>query len=361
MDFEVRRSDLRQSRVVDESPPDLAPGQALLRVDAFALTANHVTYGVAGDALKYWDFFPSHDHEWGRIPVWGFADVMSTTHDGVAEGTRVYGYLPMSTHLVVTPGRVELLSFTDTAPRRASLPGAYNQYQRLDADPTHDPAHDDFRMLLWPLFYTSFVIDDFLEDNAFFGAATVIVSSASSKTAIGTAFQLRQRKTVDVVGLTSERNVGFVEGLGVYDRVVLYGDVDRLDQKPSAYVDVAGDASVRSAVHHTFGDRLAYSMMVGVTHWDEPAAAPVDLPGPAPSFFFAPTQISKRSKDWGREGLGDRVASAWARFVEFCDGWVRIRHGRGPEAVEQAYLEVLEGRSDPTVGHILSLWSRREG
>ena len=361
MDFEVRRSDLHQSRVVEEAPPDLAPGQALLRVDAFALTANNVTYGVAGDALKYWDFFPSHDREWGRIPVWGFADVVSTTHDGVADGTRVYGYLPMSTHLVVTPGRVEPLSFTDVAPRRASLPGAYNQYQRLDADPTHDPAHDDYRMLLWPLFFTSFVIDDFLEDNAFFGATTVIVSSASSKTAIGTAFQLEQRKTVDVVGLTSERNVGFVEGLGVYDRVVLYDDVDGLDQTQSVYVDIAGDASVRSAVHRAFGDRLAYSMMVGATHWDEPAAAPVDLPGPAPSFFFAPTQISKRSKDWGRAGLGDRVASAWGRFVEFCDGWVQIRHGHGPEAVEQTYLEVLEGRGDPTVGHILSMWPERAG
>jgi NADPH:quinone reductase-like Zn-dependent oxidoreductase len=359
MDFEVRRSDLHQSRIVDQAPPDLAPGEALLRVDAFALTANNVTYGVAGDALRYWDFFPPEDDEWGRIPVWGFADVVATTHDGVAEGTRVYGYYPMSTHLVVTPGRVEPLSFTDVAPRRASLPGAYNQYQRLDADPTHDPAHDDYRMLLWPLFFTSFVIDDFLEDNAFFGAATVIVSSASSKTAIGTAFQLEQHKTVDVIGLTSERNVDFVESLGVYNRVVLYGDVDGLDQAQAVYVDVAGDASVRSAVHRAFGDRLAYSMMVGVTHWDEPAAAPDDLPGPAPSFFFAPTQISKRSKDWGRAGLRDRVASAWGRFAGFCDGWVRIQHGHGPEAVEQVYLEVLEGRSDPTVGHILSMWPER--
>ena len=58
MDFEVKRADIHESRVVDEDPPELAPGQALLRVDRFALTTNNVTYAVMGDALKYWHFFP---------------------------------------------------------------------------------------------------------------------------------------------------------------------------------------------------------------------------------------------------------------------------------------------------------------
>jgi Protein of unknown function (DUF2855) len=361
MDFEVRRSDLHETRIVDEAPPELAPGQALLRVDAFALTANNVTYGVTGEALRYWDFFPAHDGEWGRIPVWGFADVVATTHDGVAEGTRVYGYLPISTNLVVVPDRVEALTFIDVASHRASLPSAYNQYQRVDADPSYDAAHDDLRMLLYPLFFTSFLIDDFLEDNGFFGAEMVVVSSASSKTAIGTAFQLERRNAVEVVGVTSARNTEFVEGLGVYDRVVLYDEVDGLGETRSVYVDIAGDAAVRTAVHRAFGDRLTHSMLVGATHWDEPSTAPADLPGPAPSFFFAPTQITKRSKEWGRAVLGDRVADAWGRFVEFCDGRVEIRHGHGPEAVEQAYLEVLEGRSDPAVGHILSMWQTEPG
>jgi hypothetical protein len=359
MDFEVRRADLHDCRVIDEAPPDLTPGQALLRVDAFALTTNNVTYAVTGDALKYWDFFPAHDSQWGRIPVWGFADVVATTHDAVGQGARVYGYLPMSTHLVVTPGRVDPRGFIDVAPHRDSLPGAYNQYQRVDADPSHDPAFEDHRMLLWPLFFTSFLIDDFLDDNGFFGAEAVVVSSASSKTAIGTAFQLEQREAIEVIGLTSLRNVDFVEGLGVYDRIVRYDEVDKLGETPTAYVDIAGDSSVRAGVHRAYGDRLTHSMMVGATHWDEPTTAPADLPGPAPSFFFAPTQISKRSKEWGRTGLADRVAEAWRRYVEFSDGWVRIDHGYGPEAVERAYRELLEGRADPAVGHVLSMWPQR--
>jgi hypothetical protein len=356
MDFEVERANIREWRVIDEEPPDLAPGQALLRIDAFALTTNNVTYAVTGEAFKYWEFFPARGRDWGRIPVWGFADVIATTHDDVAAGARIYGYLPMSTHLVVMPGRVDSLGFIDVSPHRAALPGAYNQYQRVDADPAHDPDHDDHRMLLWPLFFTSFLIDDFLDDNDFFGAEAVIVSSASSKTAIGTAFQLEQRKRGETIGLTSPGNVDFVEGLGVYDRVVRYDEIDKLGEAKAAYVDVAGDTSVRAAVHNAFGDRLTHSMMVGATHWDEPSAAPADLAGPEPSFFFAPHQIGKRSKEWGRAGLGDRVDEAWQRYVEFSDGWVQIHHGYGPEAVEQAYLELLEGRSDPRIGHILSMW-----
>jgi hypothetical protein len=357
MDFEVKRAEVHESRVVDEDAPEPGPGQALLRVDAFALSANNVTYALLGDALRYWDFFPAHDGDvWGRIPVWGFADVIASTHDDVADGTRVYGYLPVSTHLLVTPGRVNPRSFVDVSPHRAALPSAYNGYSRADADPAHDPAREDHRMLLWPLFFTSFLIDDFLDDNAFFGAEAVVVSSASSKTAIGTAFLLEPRMTIETVGLTSPRHVGFVEGLGVYDRVVPYDEVDALGESQAAYVDIAGDAAVRAAVHDAYGDRLAHSMMVGATHWDEPDAAPADVPAPSPSFFFAPNQITKRTKEWGRAGLDDRVAEAWRRYVEFSDSWIHMRHGFGPDAVQSAYQELVTGRTDPAVGHILSMW-----
>ena len=357
MDFEVDRADIHECRVVEGNPPDLAPGQALLRVDRFALTSNNITYAVMGDALKYWDFFPTSEPDaWGRIPVWGYAEVIASTNDDVAAGTRLYGYLPTSTHLMVTPGRVDPRGFVDTAPHRASLPGAYNGYRRVDTDASEDPAYEDHRMVLWPLFFTSFLIDDFLDDNDFFGAQVVVVSSASSKTAIGTAFLLHQRTPIEVIGLTSARNVAFVEGLGVYDRVVPYDDVDGLGAERAPFVDIAGNADVRAAVHHAYGDRLVHSMLVGATHWDLPRAPAVELPGPTPSFFYAPDQIIKRTREWGRAGLDDRAIEAWRRFVEFSDGWVLIQHGSGPDAVESAYLELVDGRSDPAVGHVLSLW-----
>ena len=72
--------------------------------------------------------------------------------------------------------------------------------------------------LLRPLFVTSWLIDDFLDDNAFFGTTAkpgvpgvMLLSSASSKTAYGTAFALAQRQGIEVVGLTSPGNLAFCE------------------------------------------------------------------------------------------------------------------------------------------------------
>ena len=105
-DFLVKRDDLRECRIAESPAPELEPGQALLRVDTFGLTANNVTYAVFGEAMSYWDFFPAEDG-WGRVPMWGFAEVERSEAEGVELGTRLFGYLPPSSHLVVTPADVE--------------------------------------------------------------------------------------------------------------------------------------------------------------------------------------------------------------------------------------------------------------
>jgi hypothetical protein len=353
MDFVVKRDDLHECRVVETAPPELEPGQSLLEVGAFGLTSNNITYAVFGEAMSYWDFFPAEEG-WGRIPVWGFADVTATTHDDLEEGTRVFGYLPPSTHLVVTPDRVDARSFVDATPHRSSLPSAYNSYMRVDAAPAYEEKYEDQQMLLWPLFFTSFLIDDFLDDSDFFGASTVVLSSASSKTASAAAFLLARRDGIEVIGLTSPGNTGFVEKLGVYDRVVPYGDVGSLPEATAIYVDIAGNPTVSGAVHAHYGDRLAHSAVVGDSHWDQTEGEGGELPGPDPVFFFAPDRVSKRTEDWGRDGLESRVADAWRPYVEWTTGWLEVVHGGGPEALERAYLDLLDGRIDPAVAHVLS-------
>ena len=105
MDFLIARDDLHRTRFADAPMPELESGQALLAVDAFGLTSNNITYAMFGDAMSYWGFFPAEDG-WGRMPVWGFAEVTASRHDAVEPGTRVYGYLPPSTELLIAPGRV---------------------------------------------------------------------------------------------------------------------------------------------------------------------------------------------------------------------------------------------------------------
>jgi Protein of unknown function (DUF2855) len=357
-DFLVKRDDLRQCRVAESPAPELEPGQALLRVDSFGLTANNVTYGVMGEAMSYWSFFPAADN-WGRIPMWGFAEVERSEADGVEVGTRIYGYLPPSSYLVVTPANADPSGFVDASPHRAELPSAYHRYLATDEDSFYRPDTEAIQMLLRPLFFTSFLIDDQLADEGLTGRGPIVLASASSKTGIAAAFMLAQRDGVELIGLTSPRNAEFVAGLGIYDSTVTYDDIESLERGPASFVDFAGDGAVRQAVHSHYGDELVHSMAVGVTHWEDVGAAALSggerLPGPQPAFFFAPTRVSKRAADWGRAGLEQRVADAWHPFCEWTGSWLETIPAEGFEGLRSAYLEVLEGRVAPSTAHVISL------
>jgi hypothetical protein len=354
-DFLVRRDDLRETRIAEADPPAPEPDQALLRVDTFGLTANNVTYAVFGEAMSYWDFFPAPDG-WGRVPMWGFAEVEASEAEGVEAGTRLFGYLPPSSHLVVVPVAGEGGGFVDGSPHRKSLPSAYHRYLATGSDPFYRADTEDVQMLLRPLFFTSFLIDDQLADEGLLDRGPIVISSASSKTALAAAFLLSRRDGVELVALTSPRSAGFVEDRGIYDRVVAYDAVSSLGPGPAAFVDIAGDTDVRRAVHAHYGDDLLSSIAVGVTHWEEFGSGPGDaLPGPTPSFFFAPDRVTKRSADWGREGLEQKVADAWHPFCEWTGGWLEVIRGTGFEAVQSAFHDVLEGRVDAKHAHVLSL------
>ncbi|MEM7270197.1 MAG: DUF2855 family protein [Pseudomonadota bacterium] len=353
-DLIVNKTDLSEAKLVETSLPDPGPGQALLKVDEFALTANNITYGVTGKSFGYWDFFPAEEG-YGRIPVWGFADVVASRADGVAEGERVYGYLPMSTHLMVEPGKVAGHGFMDVVAHRAPRAPIYNQYARTATDPGYRADMEALISLFRPLFTTSFLLDDYLAENGFFGAEAVILSSASSKTSLGLAQVLSQRGGVEVIGLTGSGNVGFVEGLGFYDRVAAYDSIADLPVAAAAFVDMAGSAPVREAIHTHYGVSLKVSTMVGATHWSDRGMGDA-LPGPKPEIFFAPGYAQERVKAWGMDGFQTRVGAAWVSFIGGAAGWLDVRADRGPEAVKTAYLAMLANEVSPREGLILSMW-----
>ena len=89
--FQVRKSAISQGEFREQPDQPLAAGQVRVNVDRFALTSNNITYAAFGDAMLYWDFYPSGEDGWGCIPVWGFGDVVQSLHPGVAVGARLYG------------------------------------------------------------------------------------------------------------------------------------------------------------------------------------------------------------------------------------------------------------------------------
>lgn len=355
-DLLTSRKNLHETKFVETELPALKPGQALFKIDTFAFTANNVTYGAFGDAMMYWNFFPAPEG-FGRVPVWGFADVVESKAEGVEAGERFWGYFPISTHLIVEPARMTAHGFSDGAAHRQKMAPVYNSYIRVAADPNYKKERESERALLRPLFSTSFLIDDFLAEADFFGAREVILSSASSKTSLGLAFLLHnnRRGQIAVVGLTSKANVPFVEKTRYYSRVVAY---DAIAQSPrdraAVFVDMAGSGEVRANVHRHWDERLKYSCAVGATHWDNMTSSE-GLPGPKPQMFFAPDRVKKRLQEWGAEGLENRLATATNRFISSVDGWMKIVKGKGKADVERVYRDTVAGKVKPEEGHMLSL------
>jgi Protein of unknown function (DUF2855) len=356
-DFVVARDDLQQCKFIETQIPEGAalPDDALLiKIDRFAFTANNITYAVLGDALKYWQLFPA-PQGFGNIPVWGFGEVIASKHQAVAEGERLFGYFPMATHLVIEAANVTKRGLRDAAAHRQGVAPVYNAYARIDGDPAFAGQQGDYQALLRPLFMLSFLVDDHLAENEFYGARSVLLSSASSKTAFGLAHLLHARADLKVIGLTSAANAGFVGSLGCYDEVVTYDRVTSLPANaPVAFVDMAGNSGLREQLHRHFGGNMKYSGRIGLTHRSSSPDEP-ELPGAGPKWFFAPDQIRKRAKEWGPGGIDTRFGAAWSGFAPTLDRRLKVIVGRGPATVTQVYLDTLNGRIPPEQGHMLSL------
>jgi hypothetical protein len=361
--FTVLGSDLRRIRRIDDgaATAPLDTGEVRLRVGPFSLTANNVTYGLLGRSFGYFAFYPAGDEGEGRIPVWGFADVVESNVPDVNRGERFYGYYPISTHVILKPTKVAATGFLDGSPHRKQLPPIYNRYANTAADPSYSREREGEISLFRPLFATAFLLDDFFEEESFFGAESIVMSSASSKTAYATAYFLAARRAAGgpkLVGLTSPRNQDFARGLGVYDEVRLYDELETLPQAPAAYVDFSGDAALRGRVHAHYGDRLKHSAIVGSTHWDARQAGSPELPGSA-TLFSAPSRAQKRTEDWGTQELLSRIGKTFGPFIERATDpkapWIQVVTGTGLEAAIGTYEALLEGRVGAQEGRVISI------
>ncbi len=150
--------------------------------------------------------------------------------------------------------------------------------------------------------------------------------------------------------------------MGCYDDVLEYGDIETLDAAvPTAFVDMAGDTSIRRRIHEHWADRLTQSIAVGGTHWQQVGPGG-GLPGPRPTLFFAPAQAERRAAPppagLGPDGLQKALADAWAALMERVADptapWVTIQAVAGMPAIDRAWREQVDGSADPRIGVMLS-------
>ena len=355
----VNKSDPTDTALIHVDNDALTDGMVRVKIGPWALTANNITYMIAGENFGYWKFFDPKAYgisleNMGRMPVWGYGIVEESLCADVAVGTEIYGFFPVADSIDLKPTKLNPLGFQDGREHRLGLHSVYNSYSFTSADPSFG-AHKDLQPVLRPLFTTSFLIDDFLQSNAFFGAEQVLLLSASSKTALGTGFCLKQGGRIKVAGLTSEKNKSFVKATGFYDEVQSYDTITDLNPDvKTVIVDMAGNGRVMANLYDHFEENIVYNMMVGKSHWtgESPPAPKLSA---KPIMFFAPDHAKKRFEDWGAAGFAKNLAGRWLPFCEGAASWLNVSQSTGAGAVLKTYKALLEGSSDPAQASLFKL------
>jgi hypothetical protein len=340
----VARDDKTHARLVPSPSGALASGEALLQIERFGLTSNNVTYAALNRTMPYLNFFQSPDSDlWGALPVWGFGRVEATRHDEVPAGALFYGFFPAARFVVLTPRAVRGAGFRV---ERADIPPQYTlygQYHRTEVDPFHLPGREDAIAVFRPLFLTGLALADYLSSDALASVDTIIISSASSKTAYGLASALRaQGARRPVIGLSAPAHVAFVESLGVYDRVEAYDAVRTRSAVPSAvHVDIAGSGVVNASIRDRLGASLRLTLSVGISHGDAGGYS-LAREEPGTEVFFAPGWMARRRAELGDAFLPSML-EGWRAQMSGVEKHFTIQRRHGPVALRDTYLALATG------------------
>ncbi len=353
--FLVHKTELNNTKVVETAIPELQPGEVLFKVDKYAMTTNNITYAVVGHKIGYWQFFPAEE-PFGIVPVWGYANVVESKHEGVKVGERFYGYFPMGNYLKIQVGKISPFGITDGAKHRAELAPIYNSYSNTKTDVSYNEELEDYAPILRPLFTTSFLNYQFLKTEKFIDAKQIIITSASSKTSMGLAFMLKQNQAEDgkkIVGLTSPRNVEFVKSTGYYDEVITYDELENeLKQHAATVVDMAGNSKLLFRISDLLGEKLKFTSLIGLTDW---SAEKEFKTLPNSKFFFAPAFAQQLFKEWGVEKANKEIAIAGAKFTTAASKWMDLIYLNDFESLSKLYHTMLQGKVDPKKGNIVKI------
>jgi len=345
----------------------LKDGEVRLKIDRFALTSNNITYAVVGDQMDYWNFFPIRNilnnqkkqDEFGIIPVWGFATVVDGKHAEINTGQKYYGYYPMANYLTVSPVKNSDYGFIDGVAHRSALSPIYNFYTQTSFDPVYSKETENEQCLLRPLFTTSFLLDSFFSENHYFDSQQIILTSASSKTALSLAWLINLRKqatknTIQLIGLTSSKNKSFVEESGYYDTLFIYEDHHKINADiNSSIVDFSGNHQLQFQIQTHLNNALKHNCLVGLVHW-QAAKGSAQLPNKG-SFFFAPTFAKKKQKEWGSTIFNNKLMEVWSQFVNSNKNWMNVTELQGIESLKEVYQKMLIGNFEASKGYIFSL------
>jgi hypothetical protein len=319
----VRRDGLDGPTRVVEEPPEPGPGAVLVEVEAVALTANTLTYGLVGDALGHWDVRPVDRPGMGCLPAWGTGVVRRSRCPELPAGQRLSGLLALAEHCVLTPTRVSPAAFRDASPHRRGLP-------RPTATTSGCPPRRDPPRRAAP------------------GAAAPAVRAGlparraavrAPRTGPGD-----QRVEPHRPGPRPAGRPGRPPGR----RAHLARARRRLPPARRCWSTWPGAPRCAGGSGRRPG---AAAVLVGATH----RAGPALHPEPGERVFSAVDRLRTATAELGAAELDRRQQRAWREYLDRCGRAVVPRLDRERAAVERTYREVRDGRCPPGHAHLVSI------
>ena len=261
------------------------------------------------------------------MPAWGFARAVESRCGELPEATRIFGYVPMGGEFVLTPRSVDERAVRDASAHRADLPAAYNAYRRAEPG-----AFDDATMVLQP------------PSSPRCCSREASSGHHASSSRAPRARRRSRRPTCCGGARTPGRRADHVRRLRLELGRLRRGPRVRRRRTARASAEhvrrLCRERAIRAAVHRHLGDALDASIVIGATHVDAGGDAGL-LPGPRPTFFFAPDHLGA--------GLDADALDTFRELLAWSASWLEARtSGRargGPRSVGRS------GRGAPAAGH----------
>ncbi|GAA6170181.1 DUF2855 family protein [Sessilibacter corallicola] len=292
-----------------------------------------------------------------NLYVWGYAQIIESNREGFDKGLGFYGWFPMTRYLVWNPDREVVSTQMRVGSENDSVVKAHTM-PALDEAELFDLIDPDLYVYLRPMLDVAFALGRTLLENGFKGAQQLVITGASSKTALILAFFLKYWRSIGgfsnvpkVVGITSHRHRNHIDGLQYYDEIHTYNDISRLLQAPSLVVDLSSGPQILAMLHYHLKSQLVYVYGFGLPH--------ATLESKPTNDAFPMGEIFN-PQDFFQQVMGyDTRARMAFEFKEHCvlaceafSSWLSPQLIDGAEEVRWVYQQILAGKSDPAVAYL---------
>merc|ERR1711907_832866 len=231
------------------------------------------------------------------------------------------------------------------------------EYEVVKDSSEQDPELEDWMIATKEIYTMAFYMDEqLLVDTGQINS--VIISCASSKTAMALAYCLRMRGGVSieremscVVGLTHKEHLEFVQSTDLYHEVYTYEDVEKIpNDKTIVYMDFKCDGAVRQAITLRMGTNLMYNMVIGPAVFQKKMKDQL-FEKRAREILFDESSWRERRRmvaEVTKTGRNEKLRYSYKGFVERLQRHIKLRHVCDPDGLKDMYDAVYSNNASPS-------------